>query len=83
MDQALALYNAAAQYPLVVAAVSFGGGIAAANYALLIQKFVGSKWVTEAIRKNPKLAKAIVAELEKDVDAVADAAPAPGPVANS
>ncbi len=50
----------------------FAGGLAAANYALIIQKIVASKWVTAAIRKNPVLAKGIVAELQKDVDAVAD-----------
>lgn len=81
-----ALYQMASQNPILVAGVSFGGGIAAANYALIIQKIVKSKWVTAAIRKDPKLAKAIVAELQKDVDEVADepAAPAPaGPVAHS
>ena len=61
----------------VTGAAGFAGGLAAANYALIIQKAVGSKWVTAVIRKDPKLAKAIVAELEKDVDAVADAAPLP------
>ncbi len=61
-------------------AAGFAGGLAAANYALLIQKLVGSKFVTGLIRKDPKLAKAIVAELEKDVDAVADE-PAPAPAA--
>lgn len=76
-----ALYQTASQNPLIVAAVSFGGGIAAANYALIIQKIVKSKWVTAAIRKDPKLAKAIVAELQKDVDEVADAAPDPVPAA--
>ena len=57
----------------------FAAGLAAANYALLVQKVVNSKWVTAAIRKDPKLAKAIVAELQKDVDAVADAPAAPQP----
>jgi hypothetical protein len=49
-------------------------GLASANYALLIRKLVNTAWVTAAIRKDPALAKAIVAELQKDVDAVADAA---------
>ncbi len=71
---------------IVMTGVGFAAGIAAANVPLIIQKFVGSKWVTAAIRKDPKLAKAIVAELQKDVDAVADAADVPaslGPVSHS
>jgi hypothetical protein len=63
----------------LMAAGGFTVGLASANYALLIQKFVKSKWVTAAIRKDPALAKAIVAELQKDVDAVADAAPSAAP----
>lgn len=71
---------------LITGAAGFAGGLAMANYALIIQKIVQSSLVTSAIRKNPALAKAIVAELQKDVEAVADAAPvvaAPGPVPHS
>ncbi len=64
---------------IAMTAVGFAGGLAAANYAVLVRKFVHSKWVTAAIRKDPKLAKEIVAELQKDVDEVADAPATPAP----
>ena len=55
------------------AAAGFAGGLLTANYALIIQKIVSLPVVTAAIRKYPAQAKAIAAELNKDVDAVADA----------
>ena len=70
------IINAVNANGIVASAVSFSAGLAAANYALIIQWVVNSKWVTAAIRKDPTLAKAIAAELNKDVDAVADASPA-------
>lgn len=71
-----ALIAAVQHNGIAMATLGFAGGLAAANYALLIRKAVNSQWVTKAIRKDPALAKAIVAELQKDVDAVADE-PAP------
>lgn len=53
-------------------AAGFAGGLAIANYAAIILWIVNSKWVTAAIKKYPVQAKAIAAELNKDVDAVAD-----------
>lgn len=67
------IMNLINNHGLAASAASFAGGMAVANYALIIQKIVGSQWVTAAIRKDPALAKAVVAELQKDVDAVADA----------
>ena len=72
-----ALYQTASHNPLLVYAAGAASGLAVANMPLLVRKFVGSKWVTAIIRKDPALAKAIVSELQKDVDAVADASPQP------
>lgn len=72
------IVNAINSNGLAASAASFAAGLAAANYALIIRWIVNSKWVTAAIRKDPALAKAIVAELQKDVDSVADA-PASAP----
>ena len=81
------IINAIQSNGLAASAASFTAGLACANYALIIRWLVNSKWVTAAIRKDPKLAEEIVAELQKDVDAVADApvaaAAAPGPIAHS
>lgn len=68
--------NAIQSNGFAMTAIGFAGGLATANMPLLVRKLVGLSWVTALIRKDPALAKAIVAELEKDVDAVADA-PAP------
>lgn len=67
------LYQTASHNPLIVAAAGFAGGLAVSNMPLLVRKFVASKWVTGLIRKDPTLAKAIAAEILKDVTSVADA----------
>jgi hypothetical protein len=75
------IINAIQTNGLAASSIAFGLGLAAANIPLLVQKFVELPWVSAWIRRNPKVAKAIVAELQKDVDAIADApaaAPAPG-----
>jgi hypothetical protein len=74
------IINAIQSNGLVASAASFAAGLACANIPLLVQKFVELPWISAWIRKNPATAKAIVAELEKDVDAVADA-PATTPAA--
>lgn len=51
----------------------FAAGLACANYAAIILWIINSKWITATIRKYPAQAKAIAAELNKDIDAVADA----------
>lgn len=74
------LWSTIQAHGLASAGAGFALGLAAANYALMIRWVVNSSFVMAAIRKNPALAKAIVAELQKDVNAVADA-PAPAPAA--
>jgi hypothetical protein len=71
------IINAVNAHGIAASGVAFALGLAAANVPLLVQKFVELPWISGWIRKNPATAKAIVAELQKDVDAVADAAPAP------
>ncbi len=73
------LYQTASHNPILVYAAGAASAVAVSNMPLLIRKFVASKWITALIRKDPVLAKAIVAELQKDVDAVADAAPVVAP----
>lgn len=78
------LINAVNSNGLAAAAVAFGLGLAAANVPLLVQKFIELPWVSKWIRNNPKVADAIVDELQKDVHALADAPglpPAPAPAA--
>jgi hypothetical protein len=71
------IINIVQSHGLVGTGFGFAAGLAAANVPLIIQTIVGSKLVTAAIRRNPKIAKEIVAELQKDVDDVADAPTAP------
>ena len=58
---------------LASAGAGFAAGLAIANIPLLVQKFVELPWISAWIRRNPKVAEAIVEELKKDVDAVAEA----------
>ena len=69
------IINAIQTNGLAAGAAGIAIGLAAANIPLLVQKFVQLPWISVWIRRNPKVAKEIVDELQKDVDAVADEKP--------
>lgn len=73
MEALNVVWNAVQHNGAAAAVIAYGLGLASANIPLIVQKFVQFGPVSKLIRKNPAIAKEIVAELQKDVDAVADA----------
>lgn len=58
-------------HPLALAAATYLLGVASANVAAIVKVVV--VWLAPLIRKNPKLADAIVDALRTDVHQIADA----------